>query len=200
MPTTNYGWDLPVIGGDDDTWGDKLNTAFDEADADLKAVSDAVVAAAANDAVTNAKLANVATATFKGRATAGTGDPEDLTAAQAAGLLNLALINSTGATLASSSVDMKLGGLRVAAGRYAGGSSNPTISFATAFGATPVVVPVAEDTHAGGGSGGIRSVRLQQGSVGTGSFNAFCSFEDGTSDVFNPASDVPFTWIAVGKA
>lgn len=37
----------------------------------------------ANDAVTNAKLADVPTATFKGRTTAGTGDPEDLTAAQA---------------------------------------------------------------------------------------------------------------------
>lgn len=33
----------------------------------------------ANDAVTNAQLANVATDTIKGRATAGTGDPEDLT-------------------------------------------------------------------------------------------------------------------------
>jgi hypothetical protein len=42
----------------------------------------------ANDAVTNAKLANVATATFKGRTTAGTGDPEDLTATQATALLN----------------------------------------------------------------------------------------------------------------
>jgi hypothetical protein len=37
----------------------------------------------ANDAVSNAKLANVATATIKGRITAGTGDPEDLTPAQA---------------------------------------------------------------------------------------------------------------------
>lgn len=46
--------------------------------------------------VTNAKLANVATATFKGRATAGTGAPEDLTAAQAAVLLP-PLVGDTGA-------------------------------------------------------------------------------------------------------
>jgi hypothetical protein len=42
----------------------------------------------ANDVVTNAKLANMATATFKGRTTSGTGDPEDLTATQATALLN----------------------------------------------------------------------------------------------------------------
>ena len=43
----------------------------------------------ANDAITNAKLANMATATFKGRTTSGTGDPEDLTATQATALLNV---------------------------------------------------------------------------------------------------------------
>lgn len=42
----------------------------------------------ANDAVTNAKLANVATATIKGRITAATGDPEDLTGTQATTLLD----------------------------------------------------------------------------------------------------------------
>lgn len=42
----------------------------------------------ANDAVSNAKLANVATGTIKGRATAGTGDPEDLTGTQATALLD----------------------------------------------------------------------------------------------------------------
>ncbi len=43
----------------------------------------------ANDAVTNAKAANMATATIKGRATAGTGDPEDLTGGQATALLDV---------------------------------------------------------------------------------------------------------------
>lgn len=39
------------------------------------------------DQVTNTKLADMATATIKGRTTAGTGDPEDLTAAQTSTLL-----------------------------------------------------------------------------------------------------------------
>lgn len=38
--------------------------------------------------VTNSMLSNVATATFKGRTTAGTGSPEDLTATQATAILN----------------------------------------------------------------------------------------------------------------
>ena len=42
----------------------------------------------ANDAVTNGKLANVATATIKGRVSSGTGDPEDLTSTQATTLIN----------------------------------------------------------------------------------------------------------------
>jgi len=42
----------------------------------------------ADDAVTNAKLANVAANTIKGRVTAGTGDPEDLTGTQATTLLD----------------------------------------------------------------------------------------------------------------
>lgn len=48
----------------------------------------------AADAVTNAKLTNMATQTFKGRTTAGTGDPEDLSIAQAKTMLNLTGTNS----------------------------------------------------------------------------------------------------------
>lgn len=48
----------------------------------------------ANNAVTNAKLAQVATATFKGRTTSGTGNVEDLTTAQATALLDVMGANS----------------------------------------------------------------------------------------------------------
>lgn len=42
----------------------------------------------ANDAVTNAKLANMSSGAIKGRVSAGSGDPEDLTGAQATALLD----------------------------------------------------------------------------------------------------------------
>lgn len=53
-------------------------------------------AAIADDSITNTKLANMATQTIKGRTTAGTGDPEDLTATQATAILN-AVVGDAGA-------------------------------------------------------------------------------------------------------
>ena len=50
----------------------------------------------ANNAVTNAKAADMAVNTIKGRITAGTGDPEDLTAAQARTVLGLATVATSG--------------------------------------------------------------------------------------------------------
>lgn len=60
---------------------------------DVTMTAGTTTTAIAANAVTNADLADVPTATFKGRTTAGTGDPEDLTATQATALLNT--FNST---------------------------------------------------------------------------------------------------------
>lgn len=43
--TVNYGWTKPTVGGSDNTWGTILNTALDDIDADLKALSDGQAAA-----------------------------------------------------------------------------------------------------------------------------------------------------------
>lgn len=81
--------------------GRSANSSGDPADISASAASGAVLresgstigfgtvatAGIADDAVTNAKLANMANSTIKGRTTAGTGDPEDLTGAQAAGIV-----------------------------------------------------------------------------------------------------------------
>lgn len=56
---------------------------------DVTATANSNATTIANDAVTNAKLANVATATIKGRVSASTGDPEDLTGTQATTLLDV---------------------------------------------------------------------------------------------------------------
>ena len=55
---------------------------------DATSTAGSVALTIANNAVTNAKLADMATGTIKGRSTAGTGDPEDLTGTQATALLD----------------------------------------------------------------------------------------------------------------
>jgi hypothetical protein len=76
--------------------------------------------------VTNANLANVATATFKGRTTAATGVPEDLTVAQAKTLLNLSGTNTGDQTLPTLS---SLGG--VASNLAITGATNTKITYDT---------------------------------------------------------------------
>lgn len=57
---------------------------------DVTASANSNATTIANNAVSNAKLADMVASSIKGRVTAGTGDPEDLTAAQVRTLLNVA--------------------------------------------------------------------------------------------------------------
>jgi hypothetical protein len=66
---------------------------------DVTTSAGAVATTIAVNVVSNTKLADMATQTFKGRTTAGTGDPEDLTIAQAKTMLNLTGTNSGDQTI-----------------------------------------------------------------------------------------------------
>jgi hypothetical protein len=70
--------------------GDAAANKFLKADGTWTAVDTSLD----DDEVTNAKLANVPTATIKGRSSSGTGDPEDLNATQATALLNVVVGDS----------------------------------------------------------------------------------------------------------
>jgi hypothetical protein len=62
MPITpNYGWTTPVVNGDFGAWGGILNTAFNEVDADVRALADSVATLSASAARTD--VANTFSAT-----------------------------------------------------------------------------------------------------------------------------------------
>jgi hypothetical protein len=77
----------------------------------VAAGDDARFSTVPNDYVTNAKLANMTNATVKGRNTAGSGDPEDVTMAQLKLLLALAATDIVSGTLADARLPARLGTL-----------------------------------------------------------------------------------------
>ena len=95
---------------------------------DVTMTAGTTTTAIAANAVVNADLADMATGTIKGRATAGTGDPEDLTGAQATALLSTFTSGAKGLVPASGGGTTNF--LR-ADGTFAappGGSGGPTLA------------------------------------------------------------------------
>ena len=116
---------------------------------DVTSVGDGATTIAAG-VVTNAKLANMATATFKGRTTAGTGSPEDLTATQATALFN-AMVGDSGSGGTKGLVPAPAAG-DAAANRYLKANGTWTAPDAVVF-AIPIVID-------GGGSAITTGVKL----------------------------------------
>jgi hypothetical protein len=134
-----------------------------------------------SDVVDNTKLSNVPTATFKGRNTVGTGDPEDLTVSQAKTLLDLIGINSGDQTITLT-------------GDVTGSGTG---SFATTISSKAVNVPMLADGVDGElitwDSSGVASTVPTGGSGqvltsnGAGTTPTFQTVS-GTGDVVGPAS------------
>jgi hypothetical protein len=107
-------------------------------------------------AIPNANLAQVATSTIKGRTTAGTGTPEDLTAAQAA-----AIIGGVGGAVLTKTLNFT----------YDLSTASSTVSY-TGFGFNPTAVMLHYCINgAAGGGNGYMSGGLQ-GSSGMSTDNA----------------------------
>ncbi len=103
---------------------------------DVTSVGDGATTIAAN-AVTNTKMADVPTATIKGRVTAATGDPEDLTAAQVRTLINVAdgaTANATDAALRDRATHTGAQAIATVTGLQAALDAKLDDSQATAFG------------------------------------------------------------------
>jgi hypothetical protein len=113
------------------------------------------------NAVTNAKLAQVATQTFKGRTTAATGDVEDLTIAQAKTLLGLTSLNlaqrkyrvtPTGTVNASNLIftisDLIISGTEEVFKN--GQLLAPTVDYTISYAATTTITMVVAPSNAGG--------------------------------------------------
>mgnify|MGYP003473221595 CR=1 FL=1 len=115
-----------------------------------------------NDVVTNAKLANMATATIKGRTTAGTGDPEDLTATQATALLD-AMVGDSGSGGTKGLVPAPASG-DAAAGKFLKADGTWAVASGSGSVATDAIWDAKGDLA--GGTGANTAARLPVGTNG----------------------------------
>jgi hypothetical protein len=141
------------------------------------------VATIAANSVSNSKLADVPTATFKGRTTAATGDPEDLTTVQAKTLLNLMGTNTgdqtsiVGITGSLAEFNAALTGADFASG---GGTATGTNTGDQTITLTGAVTGSGTGSFATTLSSGIDAIKIAGGGVTSTEFDYLSTI---TSDV-----------------
>lgn len=93
-------------------------------------------------------------------------------------------------------------GLILKWGLYGAGSANPTINFADAFpnscfNVTATPVGIGSDTPDEASTRNVKQVNIQ--SISASAFSAFCSYEDGVTDVHKADNACTFYWQAIGR-
>ncbi len=113
------------------------------------------------------------------------------------------LLTALGLVFDMANGEVSVGPWRVKRGFYAGGSSNPTITFHTAFPTScDGVWLTARSTSAASTSNPATSVNYahlnQSVPPSASSFSAWCSYEDTAPDQFVPSTVATFDWLAWG--
>lgn len=159
-------------------------------------ISSSQVISVATNGITNAMLAQIATATFKGRTTAGTGNVEDLTATQATALLNTFTTSLKG--LAPASGGGTTNYLR-ADGTWAAppGTTNQTITLSgdvTGSGTTAITTTIANLAVT---DGKIAATTISYGKLATAAIATSSEFRSNTASKLLDAAGV---WSAADYA
>lgn len=169
------------------TWRRLVDTATIAWDTSTPGVASASVVAGsigttqlADGAVTNAKAADMAQATVKGRAAgAGTGDPQDLTAAQVAAIIIATVAGSV----------RFANGIQIASGTFTSTSAGAqaVTTFAQAFNAVPFVVATVD-------SNGFDAARMVTVRAIAASFEAQAWLDTGARSAVGGAYIAIGTW------
>jgi hypothetical protein len=147
--------------------------------------------------------ADLASPTFTGVPAAPTAAPgTDTTQLATTAFVQAAIVaQGLGGTVGTEG-SQSLGDIIIKWGLYGGGSANPTINFAASFPnacynvqCTPV--NISSDTPDEASTRNVKSIGLQ--SLSASGFSAFCSYEDGVTDVMKADNAATFYWTAIGR-
>lgn len=148
-----------------------------------------------------ATKANLADPTFTGTPDAPTAAPgTDTTQIATTAFVQAALGTSLAATIATEG-SIAIGDLILKWGHYGGGSSHPTVNFATPFPNACLNVSLTAKSTAADTADASNTYTIRKADIDSFNENgltAFCSAEAGVEDVFHAHTGTEFYWFAIG--